>query len=451
MTDNRLMRMRLARLFLFAAFTVTAALLFACSAGPDTQPGAVHVLTTDGQVNPVMERYLDRGIDAAEDADAAAVVIRLDTPGGLLSSTDDITKRILEADVPVVIYVWPSGGQAASAGTFITYASHVAAMAPSTVIGAATPISGTGEDLNEDLRNKVVGNAVAKIRGYADLRGRNADWAEEAVRDGVSAQSSEAVEMNIVEYVADNLDDLLSQIDGHEVALEGGRELVLNTADAEVAFNDRTLVERFLEVVADPNIAFLLLSLGSIALFIEILNPGSIFPGVFGVIALLVAFLALSVIPFNWAGVALIMFAFVLFGLEMFVTSGGVLGVGGAISLILGGLVLTHGNEPGLQVSEELVIITAAILGAAVIFVFVNMLRIRGMPAQVGLETVVGRVVTARSALAPRGFVFMDGEMWRAEAEDGDIQAGDRVIITQIKGLKLKVRKPTDEPEGDSQ
>jgi membrane-bound serine protease (ClpP class) len=442
-----MMRMRAARLFLFAAFTTLAALLIACSSGPDTEPGAVHVLTTDGNVNPVMERYLDRGIDAAEDADAAAVVIRLDTPGGLLTSTDDITKRILEADVPVIVYVWPSGGQAASAGTYITYASHVAAMAPSTVIGAATPISGSGEDLDEDLRNKVVGNAVAKIRGYADLRGRNADWAEEAVREGISAQSSEAVEMNIVEYVADNLDDLLAQVDGSTVALEGGSEVVLHTADAEVAFNDRTLVEQFLDIIADPNIAFLLLSLGSIALFIEILNPGSIFPGVFGAIPLLVAFMALSVIPFNWVGVALILLAFALFGLEMFVTSGGVLGIGGAIALVLGGMMLTSGNEPSMQVDQRVVLITAAVLGAGVVFVFVNMLRIRGMPAKVGQETVVGRLVTARSALTPDGFVFMDGEMWRAEAEEGDIKAGDRVVITQMKGLKLRVRKPREEPQ----
>jgi membrane-bound serine protease (ClpP class) len=439
-------------LLLFAASLIAAALLFACSSGPDTQPGAVHVLTTDGQVNPIMNRYIDRGIDAAEDADATAVVIRLDTPGGLLTSTDDITKRILEADVPVVVYVWPSGGQAASAGTYITYASHVAAMAPSTVIGAATPISGSGEDLEDDLRDKVVGNAVAKIREYAELRDRNADWAEEAVRDGISEQASNAVEMNIVEYIADDLDDLLAQIDGQSVELQGGREVVLQTADAEVAFNNRTLIEDFLDVIADPNIAFLLLSLGSIALFIEVLNPGSIFPGVFGVIALLMAFLALSVIPFNWAGVALIMFAFILFGLELFVTSGGVLGVGGVVALILGGLVLTSGNEPEYRISEELVIITAAILGAGVIFVFVNMLRIRTMPAKVGIETVVGRIVTARSALAPEGFVFMDGEMWRAEAEDGEVEPGERVIITQIKGLRLKVRKQQDEqPEGDQE
>ena len=447
MTEYRVKRLRQARLLLFAAFAVFAALLFACRAGPDTEPGAVHVLTTDGVVNPVMDRYIERGIGDAEDADAAAVVIRLDTPGGLLSSMDDIIQTILASDVPVVVYVWPSGGEAASAGTYIAYASHVAAMAPGTVIGSATPISGSGEDLPDDLRNKAIGNAVAKIRDYAELRDRNADWAEDAVRDGISAPSSEAVELNIVDYIATDLPDLLQQIDGDDVTLQNGQQVQLATASAEVAFNNRTFIERILDLIADPNIAFLLLSLGSLGLVIELFNPGSIIPGVFGVIALLLAFFALSVIPFNWAGVALIMFAFVLFALELFVTSHGVLGTGGVVSLILGGLMLTSGNQAEFRVSEELIIAVGVVLGGMVLFVLVNVVRIRKMPAKVGIETVVGRTVVARSALAPSGFVFMDGEMWSAEAEDGEVEPGEPVIITQIKGLRLKVRK--QKPEGD--
>jgi len=439
--------MRQVRLFLFGGFIAVAALLLACNSGPDTSPGAVHVLTTDGVVNPVMDRYIDRGIGAAENREAAAVVIRLDTPGGLLSSMDDIIQTILASEVPVIVYVSPSGGQAASAGTYITYAAHVAAMSPATVIGSATPISGTGADLEGDLRNKVIENSVEKIRDLAALRGRNADWAEDAVRKGISAPSSEAVGLNIVEYIADDLDDLLQQIDGQSVELQGGEEVVLETAGAEVAFNNRNLVERFLDVLADPNIAFLLLSLGSLALFIELFNPGSIVPGVFGVIALVMAFFSLSVIPFNWAGVALIMFAFILFGLELFVTSGGVLGVGGAVALVLGGLMLTSGNDAEFRVSEELIIAVAIGLGALVMFVFVNVMRIRTMPAKVGMSTFVGRTVVARSALAPEGFVMMDGEIWTAEAEEGEIEPGDNVIITQIKGLRLKVRK--QKPEGD--
>jgi membrane-bound serine protease (ClpP class) len=202
-------------------------------------------------------------------------------------------------------------------------------------------------------------------------------------------------------------------------------------------------------VLANPNIVFLLLSLGSLAIFIEIIHPGAIFPGVFGVISLLFAFAALSVLPFNWAGVALIMVAFVLFGLELYVTSGGVLGIGGVVALILGGSMLTSGNPPELTVSPWLVWGTAAVFGGLVLFVLVNVFRIRRMPALVGVETVVGRTVKARSALDPRGFVFMDGENWTAESEEGNISPGEEVVVTEINGLKLKVRKAPAEGAQD--
>ena len=436
--DRRLRAARLACILVIVALT---AAVLACAGAPDAPPGAVHVLTAKGTVNPVMDRYLDRGISAAEDEDAGAVVIRLNTPGGLSSSMDDIVQRIIRARVPVVVYVWPAGGQAASAGTFITYASHVAAMAPSTVIGSATPIDASGSDIQGDLGRKVLENAVAKIRGLAQLRGRNADWAESAVREGVSVEQTEALRLNVVDVVAKDLDDLLASVDGRTVELEGRQSVTLRTGGASVVYNDRNFIEDFLDVIADPNIAFLLLSLGSLALFIEIVNPGQIFPGVFGVIALLLGFSALSVLPFNWAGVALIVFAFVLFGLEMFVTSHGILGIGGAIALVLGGLLLTSDNPPGFQVSRWLVFGLAAALAAFVLFVVVNIIRIRHTPALVGVETMVGRQAVARSNLNPTGFVFVNGEYWSAEAEDGDIPEGDCVIITEIEGLKLKVRK----------
>jgi membrane-bound serine protease (ClpP class) len=441
-------RHRAIRLALCLFIIVVPLISVACSGGPDTAPGAVHVLTTDGDVNPVMERYIDRGIDAAEDEEATAVVVQLDTPGGLLSSMDDIIQRILSAEVPVVVYVQPSGAQAASAGTYITYAAHIAAMAPGTVVGAATPISGSGDNLDSDLRNKLVENSVSKIRGLAELRDRNADWAEEAVREGKSATATEGAEENIVDLVATDLDDLLEQIDGWDVELQDGDTASVQTDGAQVARNDQTLFEEFLDILADPNIAFMLLSLGTLAIFIEILHPGGVFPGVFGVISLILAFFALSVLPFNWAGVALIVVAFILFGLELFVTSGGVLGIGGAIALVLGGLLLTEGNPPGFQVSPWLVWSLAAVLGGLVLFVFVNVFRIRRMPALVGVETVVGRQVVARSALDPRGFVFMDGEYWTAESEEGNISPGEKVVITAISGLKLKVRKERTEGDG---
>lgn len=447
-TKKRLRQLR----FAFAVAAIAAgATIFACAGGPDADPGSVHVLTTDGDVNPVMERYFDRGIDAAEDEDAEAVVIRLDTPGGLLTSTDDIDKRILAAEVPVVVYVWPPGGRAASAGTFITMASNIAVMAPNTRIGAATPISSGGEDIGGSLEDKVTNDAVANIRGLAERRGRNADWAEEAVREARSSDAAEALELNVVDYIAADLDDLLAQIDGEEVELGSGATVTLATAEAPVVYNNRNFIEDFLDIIANPNIAFILLSLGSLALFIEILNPGQIFPGVFGVISLLLGFFALSVLPFNWVGVALILFAFILFGLEIFVTSGGVLGIGGVVSLIFGGLLLMSDNPPefgaDFQVSKWVVYGLAATLGGMVLFVLANIVRIRKMPAQIGMETMVGKLATVRTALDPSGFVFLDGEYWTADSDGGDeIRSGERVVVTEIEGLRLKVKR---QPEGE--
>jgi len=418
-----------------------AAVVFACSSAPDAPRGAVHVLTANGTVNPVMQRYIDRGIDDAEEREASAVVLRLDTPGGLSSSMDKIDQRIINSDVPVITYVWPQGGQAASAGTFITYASHVAAMAPGTVIGSATPIDASGEDIEGDLGNKVKENAAAKIREYAELRGRNAEFGEAAVLEGESLSATEAADQNVVNFVAEDLDDLLQQSDGLSVSLASGDQVTIQTSAAPVVYNNTNFIEDFLNVIADPNIAFLLLSLGSLALFIEFAHPGSIFPGVFGVIALLLGFFALSVMPFDWVGVALILFAFVLFGLEMFVTSHGILGIGGAVALVLGGLLLTSDNPPEFRVSPWLTFTLAGLMCVFVLVIVGNAMRIRRMAPLVGVETMLGRPAVARSNLDPTGYVLVNGEYWSAESEDGDVREGDRVIITAIKGLKVRVRK----------
>lgn len=422
-------------------------------AGPAAPPGAVHVLTADGNVGPVMARYIDRGIDHAEDERAAAVVIELDTPGGLSTSMDDIVKRILAARVPVVTYVWPPGGQAASAGTFIVMASHVAAMSPGTSIGAATPVSVTGAN-DETLRDKATNDAAARIRDIAILRGRNADWAEAAVRQAASASSDEALRIGVVDVVAASLEQLLAQVDGREVTLQDGRTVTLATAGAPVVRNGISLAERALDLLADPNIALLLLSLGTLALAYEIFNPGAIFPGVFGIIAIILGFFALSVIPFNWAGLALVLVGLALLVLEGFITSHGVLGIGGAISLALGALFLTGGNPrfagPDIEVNRWLVYGLAAGLGVFFAFVATNVVRARRQPALMGPETMVGRTAVARSPLNPSGFVFLDGEYWQAEAEDGEVQPGEVVVVTAREGLRLRVRKAALQQEGGS-
>ena len=432
--------------FVLAAFAVFFGLLtFACKAGPDAAPGSVHVLTTDGEVNPVMDRYIDRGITAAEDDQAAAVVIRFDTRGGLLTSMDSIIERILAAKVPVIVYVWPDGGRAASAGTYITYAAHVAAMAPATTIGAATPINASGDNLDSDLRAKLINDSVAKIRGLAVLRGRNADWAEDAVRNGTATHATDALSLGVVEYVEPNLDDLLGDIDGKSVTLQNGSQVRFATADAPVAYNDMNWIEDLLDIIADPNITFLLLSIGGLALFLELFHPGAIIPATVGVICLVLAFFSLTVLPFNWAGLVLIAFAFILFGAEIF-TSHGLAGAAGSVSLVLGGLILFSGNPQDFQIDTWVIFAIAAPLTLMFLFGFANALRIRRMPPTMGKETMVGRVAVAKSTLTPKGFVFMDGANWTAESEGGIIHPGDKVVVTEIRGLRLKVRKLN--PEG---
>ena len=423
---------------LFVLLVTLVAVAAAC--GPGGPEGAVHVLKADGDVNPVMSRYIDRGIDQAEDAKALAVVIELDTPGGLMTSMEDIVKRIEKDRIPVIVYVSPKGAKAASAGTFITMAANIAAMAPSTRIGAASPVGAGGEDIEGTLGKKVTEDAVAYAKSIADYRGRNAEWAEQAVREAVSATETEAVDLNVVDLIADDLPSLLEAVDGREVELVD-RSVTLATRDAPIVHNNMNFAERFLDLISDPNITFLLLSLGSIALFYEIVNPGQIFPGVFGAIALVVAFFSLSVLPFNWAGVILIFLAFGLFVAEIFVTSGGILGIGGVVALVLGGLLLTWGNPPQFQVSRWLIIGMAAAAGGFFLFVVTSIIRIRRQPVVVGIHTLIGRRAVARSPLDPSGMVFVDGEYWSATLEDGSVEEGEEVVITAIEGLKLTVRK----------
>ena len=428
------------------AMLVATLVLAAAACGPGGEPGAVHILTTDGEVNPVMERYIDRGIDNAEDNQASAVVIRLDTPGGLVTSMEDIVQRILAADVPVIVYVWPPGGKAASAGTFITMASHVAAMAPSTRIGAAHPVGAGGEDIEGNLGDKVTNDAVALIKSIAHQRGRNEQWAEDAVRKSVSVFQDEAVQLNVVDLVANDLPSLLAAVDGRTVQLPQ-RETVLATNNAPLVYNDMNVIERFLDIISDPNITFLLLSLGSLALIYEFVAPGHIFPGVFGAIAVIIAFFSLSVLPFNWAGLALILVAFVLFVLELFVTSHGILGIGGVVALILGGILLTSGNPPEFQVSKWLIYGLAAGIGAFFLFVVTSIIRVRRMPAVV-TTTLVGRQAVARSPLDPTGMIFLDGEYWSATVEEGRVEPGERVVVTGMQGLRLTVSKQKGVDDG---
>jgi membrane-bound serine protease (ClpP class) len=426
---------------LIAAAMLLVGVFSACAPSIEQQQ-AVHVLTYDGNVDPIMARYVDRGIDEAEDTNGRAVVLRLDTPGGLVSSMEDIVKRINTSEVPVIVWVTPAGGHAASAGTFITMAAHVAAMSPGTRIGAASPVGSGGQDLDETLEDKATEDLVALITGIAGERGRNAEWAELAVREAASVNAREAVEMDIVDFEARTLDDLLEQANGMTVEVgEAAQPMTVAVLDAPVVENNRTMVERFFALISDPNIAFLLISLGATGLLIELLHPGVVAPGVFGAIALVLGFLALGTLPVNWGAVALIILAFGLFAAEIFVSGFGALGIGGAIALALGGLLLTDSSNPDYQVDRWLVFGLAGVLAVFAVSAMTALLRTRRAPLYMGPQSMIGKLAIARSSLDPDGIVFLDGARWTAHAEGGAVREGERVTVTDIHGLKLTVRK----------
>lgn len=435
---------RLARhpILVIGLLLVSAGLAGACTG--TKAPGQVHVLTWDGDVNPVMARYIDRGIDTAEKSQARAVVIRLDTPGGLDSAMRDIVQRIESSKVPVIVYVAPAGSRAASAGTFITMAGHVAAMAPNTSIGAATPINAGGEDIEGALGRKVTNDAVSYIRGIAELRGRNADWAEKAVRDAVSVSQNEAVSLNVVDFVATGVQDLLAQANGRKVQVEdpngGLREMTLATTGAPVYENDPTLFETLLDLIATPDIAFMLLSVGSLFILFEVFHPNML-GGIVGVICLLLAFFALGSLPTNWAGVALVLFGFILIGAEIFVAGFGALGIGGVVALIFGGLILTGGSDTGFQVSRWLVIGTAAVIGAFALFVIGALVKARRMPTLSGEERLLGAQGRVQKKLDPTGYVYVEGERWEATAEDPPLAEETPIVVTAVSGLRLRVKR----------
>ncbi|MGD9934948.1 MAG: nodulation protein NfeD [Dehalococcoidia bacterium] len=428
------------RLRFFAALALAGWLLGACS--QETEPAAVHIIRTDGTVGPIMEQFIDRALDRAEDSNALLAVIELDTPGGLSSSMRQIVQRIEAADVPVAVYVSPIGGRAASAGTFITMAGHIAAMAPNTSIGAASAINSDGSDIDSTLAKKVENDAVAFIRGIAELRGRNADWAELAVREAAAVNQSQAVELNVVDFVANDVDDLLRQSEGRTFELRPGISATLSGLEtAPRVTTEMTVWEQFLGVLADPTIASLLISLGFIAILIEMGNPGLIVPGVSGAIAVTLGFLGFGVLPVDTVGLVLIVFGLGLIAVELFVP-GGILGIAGLIAFVLGGIIAFRDTPADLRPDWWLLGIVGGIVAAAFGALSLAVARVRRMSSTTGTEGLVGQFAVARTTLAPDGFVFVHGERWRATIDGGpSATAGETLRITGAEGLRLKVRK----------
>jgi membrane-bound serine protease (ClpP class) len=398
----------------------------------------VTVLDIDGAIGPIAVKLIERAIVEAEDNGSNALVIRLNTPGGLTSSTWKITTAILNANVPVIVYVWPSGARAGSAGVFITYSAHVAAMATGTNIGAATPIQMEGK-MDSTLSKKVTNDAVANLRSIAEKQGRNQNWVERAIRDGESITASQALDSNVIEFIADDITELLAAVHGYEVTLQN-RVDTLETEGASTVKIERTFSEKILEIISDPNIAFILFTLGSLGLVMELYHPGAIVPGVVGGICIILAFFSFQTLPINYAGVALIIFAIILFLLEIKVTSFGVLSIGGVISLALGGLFLIDSPEPYLAVSKGVIASVVGITSAFFLFALRYILKARKRQVATGGEGLIGQAALVKQSIDPDGMVYIAGALWKAVADE-PIEEGCKAVIVSVDGMILKVQK----------
>jgi membrane-bound serine protease (ClpP class) len=421
--------------------TLALCALFALAAPADAQDDPPRVLAVEfeNDVNPVTADYVRDQIERAENDGYDAVVILLDTPGGLAEAMRDIYKRMLESPLPIVTYVSPAGARAASAGLWIVQASDIAAMAPQTNIGSSTPVSVGGEDIQEDLKAKVENDAVASLEALAETHGRNTEWVADAVTEAANISATRALELNVVDVVSPNLGALLDEIDGERT--KGEKGLVLQTAGAQVDTVEMSLWKRILDTLVDPNIITLLLSLGVLAITVELFNPGLIFPAAFGAISLVLGLFGLQVLPFSWAGILLMLVALGFFVAEAFVASHGALAAAGAAAFVFGALLLFDPAGETYQVSLGVAIAVAAVLFAFVVFAVAKALAARRRPASTGREELVGELGHVREALSPEGLVFVHGEIWRARASDGgSLPAGTPVRVRALgDGLVLEV------------
>ena len=407
----------------------------------ETPRGPIVHVRVDSIIHPVSSEFIRESLEAAEDRDASLFLVELSTPGGLLDSTNEITQAILNSDVPVAVWVGPSGAKAASAGFFILMSGDLAVMAPGTNTGAAHPVGGQGEDIEGDLGEKVEQDSAANIRSLASRNGRNVEAAEAAVLESRSYTADEALEAGLIDFIAADLDELVEKAEGFELAEDGEPE-PLRVAGAAVDELQMSPVQRFLATIAHPNIAYILMTLGGLGLYFELSNPGAILPGVIGGICLILAFFALSVLPVRSAGIALILLAMIFFIAEVKVTSYGLLTVAGLVSLVLGSLMLFRSGDPAVRVGLD--VIGAVVLFTVVVVGFLSTMAIRAHRSQVttGREGLIHERGVARETLAPRGRVFVHGEIWNARTASADvaIEAGTEVEVVAVDGMDLTVR-----------
>lgn len=407
------------------------------------QGNHVALIPLKGVINPVAASYVERAIGQAEADGASAIVIQMDTPGGLDSSMRSIIQHIIGSEVPVIVYVSPPGARAGSAGVYITYSAHVAAMAPNTNIGSAHPVAigESGEQqMSDAMQDKVTNDAVAYIKSLAQSRGRNVEWAEKAVRESVNVTAQEALDLKVIDLMADNVPDLLDKIHGREVQLSSGKT-TLHTEGLPVRTIEMSPFESLLHAVSDPTIAYILLSLGTMGLFFELSNPGAILPGVVGGICLLLALFGLGTLPINLAGVLLITFAFILFVADVFAPTHGILTAGGTISFILGSMMLINTqNAPFLAISTSAIIAVSLGLTAFFTFVVAAIVRSHRRHPSISMEALIGQVGKAKTPLEPTGMVIIDGALWKAVSETGNVAQDELIEVTGTRGLTLVVR-----------
>jgi membrane-bound serine protease (ClpP class) len=400
-------------------------------------PGLVYIATYEGVINPVAAEYINHVLAQAQEGGGTAVVVRLDTPGGLDTSMRLIIKDMTASPVPVIVYVSPSGARAASAGVFILYAAHIAAMAPGTNVGAAHPVAMGGGEMDAVMKDKVENDAAAYIKSIAEKRGRNVKWAEDAVRKSLSVTEKEALELKVIDLIADDVPSLLAAVDGRSVITGAGKS-VLHTKGAVIKELPMGWRLEALKALSDPNIAFLLMTLGTIGLLAELYNPGAILPGIVGAISLILAFYSLQTLPINYAGVLLIILGIVLFILEIKVTSYGLLSLGGLASLVLGALMLVQTDAPFLKVSLSFIVPTALLVGAILMSLTWIAVKTQRQGSVMGAEAMVGTIALAKTDVAPRGRVFVHGEIWDA-VSDEPIREGEEARVKAVSGLTLTV------------
>jgi len=393
----------------------------------------------DGTINPVVAAFIHHGIAKAEKEKAECLLIHLNTPGGLLKSTRIIVSDILESPVPVIVYVSPAGAQSGSAGVFITLAAHIAAMTPGTNIGAAHPVT-LQAPMDSIMSGKVTNDAAAFIRSIAEKRSRNIEWAENAVRKSFSYSETEALEDSAVDLIAKNDHDLLNLVDGKTIELSNGTK-TLHTKNATIELYEMNVFEKLLNIISDPSIAYILMMLGFFGILFEFFSPGAILPGIVGVISLILAYYAMHTLPVNFAGLALILFALILFLLEIKIVSHGMLTVGGIVSLLLGSLMLVKPGSPLELAKISRGIIISATVVSALFFLFIIGLGIKAQRRKVvtGVEALTGDTGEVIDELDPSGTVKINGETWNAESLSGSIGKGEKVRVKEMRNLKLYV------------